>query len=448
MAKNLTEGEPVGLIWNFTLPLIAGNIFQQLYAFVDTLIVGRWLGVHALAAVGCTGCLMFLLVGFVLGTTNGLALIMGQRFGAGDEEGVRRSAATCLVSSLIFAAVLTTLSLLFIPAVLSLMETPPEIYADAKTFIMVIAAATPVSVLFGLLVNIIRVLGDSRTATIMLALSLGLNIAFEPLFILWLKWGVAGAALATPCGQIFSVLACLLHIRKKLPFIIPHGRDWKITSGDLYEHLRLGLPMGFQMTIIALGTIVLQIALNRLGPIPVASYAAATKVESIAIMPMISFGLAMAAFAAQNYGAGKLERINQGVREAVKMSGGFSILVGILLYTCGGFFMEIFVEGESAAQVVEYGRIFLTVNGCCYFILSLLFILRNTLQGLGQTVVPTIAGAMELIMRSVAAFWLCDIYGYLGACWASPMAWLGSLLPLSIAYYYTCRTFVRQQELL
>ncbi|MDO4204602.1 MAG: MATE family efflux transporter [Selenomonadaceae bacterium] len=446
MTKNLTEGEPAGLIWHFTMPLIAGNIFQQLYAFVDTLIVGRWLGVHALAAVGCTGCLMFLLIGLILGTTNGLALVMGQRFGAGDEKGVRRSAATCLAASLIFAAVLTAVSVLAIPAILTVMETPPEIYEDAKTFIVIFAAATPIGVLFGLLTNVIRVLGDSRTATVMLALSLILNIAFEPVFILWLKWGVAGAALATGCGQVFSIAACLYHIRRRLPQIIPHGEDWHITGKDLYDHLRLGLPMGFQMTIIAMGTIVLQVALNRLGPVPVASYAAAMKVESIAIMPMISFGLAMAAFSAQNYGAGKLERISQGVKEAIKMSGGFSIAVGVLLYTCGSFFMEIFVEGESAAEVVEYGRIFLTVNGCCYFILSVLFILRNTLQGLGQTVVPTIAGVMELIMRSVAAFWLCDIYGYLGACWASPMAWVGSLLPLSIAYWYTSRTFFRQKN--
>ncbi len=447
MTKNLTEGDPASLIWHFTLPLIAGNIFQQLYAFVDTLIVGRWLGVHALAAVGCTGCLMFLLIGLILGTTNGLALVMGQRFGAGDEKGVRRSSATCLVASLIFAAVLTTVSVLSIPKILMVMETPPEIYEDARTFIMVFAGATPLGVLFGLLTNVIRVLGDSRTATIMLALSLGLNIAFEPVFILWLKWGVAGAALATACGQVFSIAACLIHIRRRLPIVIPQGDDWRVTWSDLYAHLRLGLPMGFQMTIIAMGTIVLQVALNRLGPIPVASYAAAMKVETIAIMPMISFGLAMAAFSAQNYGAGKLERISQGVKEAVKMSGGFSIAVGILLYTCGSFFMEIFVEGESAAEVVEYGRIFLTVNGCCYFILSLLFILRNTLQGLGQTVVPTIAGVMELIMRSVAAFWLCDIYGYLGACWASPMAWVGSLLPLAVAYYFTRRTFFRQQNI-
>ena len=447
MTKNLTEGDPANLIWHFTLPLIAGNIFQQLYAFVDTLIVGRWLGVHALAAVGCTGCLMFLLIGLILGTTNGLALVMGQRFGAGDEKGVRRSAATCLAASLIFAAVLTASSMLAIPSILTVMETPPEIYNDARTFIMFFAAATPIGVLFGLLTNVIRVLGDSRTATIMLALSLILNIAFEPVFILWLQWGVAGAALATGCGQVFSIAACLIHIRRRLPLIIPHGEDWHITGRDLYDHLRLGLPMGFQMTIIAMGTIVLQVALNRLGPIPVASYAAAMKVESIAIMPMISFGLAMAAFSAQNYGAGKLERISQGVKEAIKMSGGFSIIVGILLYTCGSLFMEIFVEGESAAEVVEYGRIFLTVNGCCYFILSVLFILRNTLQGLGQTVVPTIAGVMELIMRSVAAFWLCDIYGYLGACWASPMAWIGSLMPLSLAYYFTRRTFYHRKNL-
>lgn len=438
MTKNLTEGSPAKLILFFTLPLIAGNIFQQMYAFVDTLIVGRFLGVKALAAVGCTGSLMFLMIGFVMGTTTGLSIFTGQRFGAKDARGVRRSAAACAVLTFVIAAILTVLGWISARPLLVLMQTPPEILEDAISFISIVYGGVALMMFFAMQTNLIRALGDSQCPTYLLAFGLILNIIFEPIFIIGLGWGVPGAALATVASQVVANLVCLIYIAKKVPALWIEKEDWKLTRKELYHHLRMGLPMGFQASVIALGAIILQVALNGLGPLAVAAYAAAQKIDMVAVMPMMSFGMAMAAYTAQNYGAQKYDRIRTGVKKCMMMSGAFSIAVGVFNILCGPFLMELFV-GEGQQQVVEYGQMYLVVNGVCYFILSLLFILRYTLQGLGQTVVPTIAGGMELVMRAVAALVLVDYFGYLGACLANPMAWIGSFTPLAIAYWYLRR---------
>ncbi len=439
MTKNLTEGSPMRLIFLFTMPLIAGNIFQQLYSFVDTLLVGRFLGVEALAAVGCTGSLMFLMIGFIIGLTSGLSIYTGQRFGAQDTEGVHQSAAACTLLSVILAVVLTILGMLSSRFLLVFMETPPEILEGAVSFITIIYAGIGVTVYFMMGTNLIRALGDSRTPTILLALALCFNILLEPLFLLVFGWGIPGAAWAMVVSQLFGAVLCTIYIVKRVPALHIRRRDWRLSRRFLYEHLRIGIPMAFQASIIAIGAVILQVALNNLGPIAVASFAASQKVDSIAMMPMMSFGIAMAAYTAQNYGARKFERIKQGVRKCILMSVSFSILVGLFNIFFGPYIMYLFV-GDGQEQVIQYGQTYLTINGACYFILSLLFIYRYTLQGLGQSMVPTIAGIMELIMRALAAIFLVKWFGYTGACWASPLAWLGSCVPLAIAYYITSRS--------
>ncbi len=439
MTKNLTEGNPMKLIFFFTVPLIAGNIFQQLYAFVDTLLVGRFLGVEALAAVGCTGSLMFLMIGFVMGLTTGLSIYTGQRFGANDAVGVRKSAAACVVLSLVFSVILTALGVAFCRTFLVWMQTPAEILENADKFITIIYGGITATVFFMMLTNIIRALGDSRTPTIMLALALCLNIVLEPIFLLVFDWGVPGAAFATVLSQFSGNLICLAYIARKVPILHIRREDWKLSREILIAHLKVGLPMGFQSSIIAIGAVILQVALNNLGPTAVAAYAASQKVDAIAMMPMMSFGMAMAAYTAQNFGARKMSRIEEGVKKCIYMSVSFSIIAGLFNIFCGPSIMYLFV-GAGEQQVVDYGQTYLTVNGSCYWILALLFIFRYTLQGLGHTVVPTIAGVMELFMRAGAAIFLVAWCGYLGACFANPLAWLGSCLPLTIAFWMTRKT--------
>ena len=433
MAKDMTEGSPARLILFFALPLIAGNMVQQMYAFVDTFIVGRFLGVKALAAVGCTGCLMFLLIGFVMGMTTGLAIKTGQAFGAKDAEGVRRSAAACAVLSVAMAAGLTAVGLPLIRPVLTALDTPPEIFDDAAAFISIICAGVPLMSLFAMQTNLIRALGDSRLATIMLSGGLIVNIVFEPIFLLGFGLGVPGAALATAASQVIANLICFFYIRRHISALWIRREDWRLTKKELWEHAKIGFPMGFQSSVVALGAIILQGALNGLGPQSIAAYAAAQRVDAVAVMPMISFGMAMATYTAQNYGARRLSRIREGVRSCVLMSGAFSIMAAACNILCGGFVIEGFV-GAGETEVVAMGRTFLVVNGLCYIVLSLLFIFRFTLQGLGQTAVPTFAGIMELLMRAAAAMFLIERFGYLGACFANPMAWIGACVPLAIAY--------------
>ena len=391
MTKNLTEGEPAKLIFFFTLPLIAGNIFQQMYSLVDTFIVGRFLGVEALAAVGCTGSLMFFMLGFIVGISSGFSIYTGQRFGAKDEQGVRQSAAACAVLSLACSILLTIIGVPICRPLLELMQTPPEIIDNAHAFISIIYGGLAMFFFLFMQTNIIRALGDSRTPTIILAIALCINIVLEPVAILILEWGIPGAALATIVSQFIGNVICFMYIVKKVPILHVRREDWKLTRKILWAHLRIGLPMGFQASIIAIGAVILQYALNQLGPIAVASYAASQKVDAIAVMPMMSFGTAMAAFTAQNYGARKFERIAEGVRKCIYMSCGFSIFAGLLVILSGPYIMHMFV-GDGQQQVIDYGETYFIVNGVCYWLLALLFIYRFTLQGLGQSTVPTLAG--------------------------------------------------------
>ena len=442
MTKNLTEGDPARLIFFFALPLVAGNMMQQLYAFIDTLIVGRFLGVNALAAVGCTGSLMFLTLGFIMGFCTGVTIYTGQRFGAGDAQGVRRSAAACVVLGILAVLTLTAIILPLTRSLLLLMETPAEIIDGAQDFISIVFAGLTIFLLLYLQNCLIRSLGDSTTPTIFLAVTLAINVALEPVAILVLGWGIPGAALATVFSQAIGAVLFFVYIWRRVPALHTRWTDWKPDRAVLMAHLRMGLPMAFQASVIAFGAIILQVALNNLGAIPVAAYAATQKIDAVAVMPMLSFGYALAAYTAQNYGAQKYERIRMGVRACLKMSMAFAVGIGALLIAFGSHVLALFVGADAAGaeEVIAYGETFLLVNGSTYVILALLLVYRNVLQGLGQSVIPTIAGAMELLMRAAAAIFLCTYLGFFGACLANPLAWIGAAVPVVLAYLWTEKT--------
>lgn len=443
MAKDMTEGSPAKLILFFTLPLIAGNIMQQLYAFIDTLLVGRFLGLEALAAVGCTGSLMFLLLGFVIGLTSGLSIYTGQRYGARDAAGVRKSAAACAVLSFLTALVLSVIGCFFCRPLLEIMHTPPELLENATAFFSTICGGAVFATSALMAANILRALGDSKMPTIILGAGIAVNIALEVLFLLVFGWDIPGAALATVLSWVFATGVFFVYIAQRVPELHVRREDWRLSWSFLRMHLAIGLPMGFQATIIAFGAVILQVALNGLGAVPVAAYAAAQKVDTIAMMPMMSFGAAMAAYTAQNYGAGKFSRIRTGVQACCRMSVGFSLAAGAFVIAAGPYLMELFV-GTGEAEAIRLGQTYFLVNGLTYWILSLLFIFRYTLQGLGQSIVPTVAGVMELIMRATAGIWLVDALGFLGACAGNPMAWLGSCVPLAVAYFITVRRLPKE----
>lgn len=444
MAKDMTSGKPIKLIWNFTIPLLIGNLFQQLYNMADTFIVGRTIGVHALASVGSTGSIIFLILGFANGLTAGLAIPLAQRYGAKDYLGVKRSFYVSILISAVVAILLTILSMIFCRQILEVMQTPAEIIDGAYDYLMVIFAGIFSSMAFNLLSNIFRSIGDAKTPLYFLVIACIMNIILDVVFIAGFGMGVEGAGYATVLSQIFSALACILYIWKKIPILRLNSKDFVAESSDVKEHVRISFPMAFQSSIIAIGAIIIQITLNQLGATAVAAYTAAQKIDQVAILPMMSFGVTMATFVAQNYGAKKYDRIWRGVRDCIKLSLTFAILVGIILNLFSPIFIRAFV-GVGHEEVVELGAIYFITNGTMYSLLSLLFIYRYTLQGVGKTFTPTVAGIMELCMRAFAAVVLSNLYGYTGATMANPLAWLGSLIPLMIAYYLFKNKFPKEQ---
>ncbi|MHB9294156.1 MATE family efflux transporter [Hollandina sp. SP2] len=350
MTKNLTVGNPAILILSFAGPLFVGNLFQQWYNMADTIIVGRTIGVEALAAVGCTGSINFLILGFVIGFTQGASIITSQRFGAGDTPGIRRSFAA---SILLGAGLTVVLMLISIPSarpLLRFLKTPEEILEGAYSYIVVIYGGIGAAVLFNLCSTIMRAVGDSRTPLIFLAFACIINIILDFLFILIFRMGVAGAAYATVIAQLLSGLLCIPILITKIPLLRITKEDWRgITRAELLTHIKGALPMGFQMSIIAIGIVTVQFALNQLGILAVAAYTASQKIDQFATMPMASFGAAMTTYAAQNYGARKIDRIRRGLIQCSLMSCAFSLFMGLLYFFAGRHLAALFIGKEPAA---------------------------------------------------------------------------------------------------
>ncbi|WP_125574159.1 MATE family efflux transporter [Levilactobacillus huananensis] len=446
--NDLTKGNSLKLIFFFTIPLLIGNLFQQLYNVSDTVVVGQTLGVKALAAVGATGSINFLIIGFAQGLTAGLAIITATRYGARDYKGVRKSFAASIVISILMTIILTILSLAFVDPILHLMQTPASIFANARIFISIIFIGIFASMAFNLLSNIIRALGDSRTPLIFLVIGTVVNVLLELLFILVFHMGVAGAGWATVISQVVASLLCVAYIIRSIPLLHVSKDDFKLDVNELWQHFTTGMPMGFQLSIIAIGTMVMQAALNSLGTDSVAASTAASKVDQLCSLPMSSFGVTMATFAAQNFGAGKYSRIMEGVKKTLWLSGSFAVFAGGLVIFLGKPIVTLII-GTADENVIQLSQTYFNIIGSTYLLLSVLFVIRNTLQGLGRRVLPTLAGVGELSMRIFAAVFMVGAFGYAGAVSAEPLAWLGScaiLIPSWIRAVKQLRNLQRSED--
>lgn len=433
MATSLTTGRPWRVILAFSVPLLLGNVVQQLYQFVDAIVVGRHLGVDSLAAVGATGPLLFLLLGFAWGLTSGFAIPIAQAFGAGDDAAVRRSVATGVLLTGITSVVLTIVAPLISAPLLALLQTPPELMAEATVFTQISFIGAGATMFFNFLSAIIRAIGDSRTPLIFLTVSCALNAGLVILMVGPLEWGVAGAAIATVVAQAVSVLLCLEFVRRRLPLLHLRRIDWRITRGDIAEHLRLGLPMGFQASIIAIGTLTVQVALNTLGAEAVAAYTTGARVDSLGVAFLSSLGLAVSMYAAQNLGGRRPDRIRRGVVEATWMAIAGGAAIGALIIAFGVPMVRLFV-GDGSDDVVALAHLMLIVNGLGYWALGVLFVLRGALQGLGHTLVPTVTGVIELVARVAAAVILGSMIDFTGVALSNPLAWVSAILLLVPAY--------------
>jgi len=444
MIKNLTTGPPVRLIIWFTVPLLVGNLFQQLYAVTDAMVVGRLLGVDALAAVGASGSLQFLLFGFAMGASAGLGIPIARAFGAGDLAAMRRSVAVGVLISAGIAAAIVVVGTLGSATLLSWMGTPPELMGGATTFLTVLFSGAVATVSFNFLSAVIRALGDSRTPLLFLVVASVLNAALVWVFISVFGMGIGGAAAATLVAQTLSVLLCLVLIARRMPELRLHRADWRVRSAEVGESARLGLTLGFQMSVIAIGAAILQFGINGLGTDAVAAFTAAMRVDQVAVTPLASVGVAMSTYVAQNRGAGQWWRIRYGVFRTGALAIVLAIALGAAISVFGTDLVRLFV-GQGEDRVVAMAHQYLILNGSLYWVLAILFLLRNAVQGLGATVVPTIAGFMELIARAGVGLLLVGRLGFLAVCLAAPLAWIGALVPVAIAWALQRRRLLRRE---
>lgn len=434
LVRDMTEGKPLKLILSFCIPLVLGNLFQQLYNMADSIIVGQFVGVGALAAVGATGSLNFMVLGFMNGLCSGFSIPVAQSFGAGDFSGLRRHVANAMYLGVLTAVLLTVLTMIFTPGMLRLMNTPADIYDDSYRYIIVIFAGIFVIMLYNILSGFLRAMGDSRTPLYFLVIASVLNILLDLLFILVFRMGVTGAAVATVISQGVSAVLCLIYIRKRFRILRFEREELSLSLPHAMKLISIGVPMALQFSITAVGSIILQSAVNTLGSGVVAAVTAAGKIQMIVVQPMETLGITMATYGGQNLGAGKIDRVRKGVRQSLALSMVYCVAACLLVSFLGYYIALLFISGGETvilSQVVQ----FLRINSLFYPILGILFILRNTLQGLGYSLLPMLAGAGELVARSAVAFCLVGAFQFNAICFANPAAWVAADILLIVTWF-------------
>ena len=440
--KSMTEGKPFSLIMGFALPVFFGLLFQQFYSMVDTMIVGKFLGEDALGAVGATGSLNFLIIGFCQGICNGFALPIAQRFGARDYDGLRKYVGNSAVLSILFGGTLTVLTVVFCRDILLLMRTPSDIIDLSYQYIVVIFAGIPAIILYNILSAYLRSLGDSITPVVFLILAAVLNVGLDLLFIVVFHWGVFGAAFATVLAQAVSGILCLILIIWKFEILHLKREDWNLDSFYVKYLLIMGLPMGLQYSITAIGSVILQTAVNSLGSAAVAAMTAGSRISMFVVCPFDALGSTMATFGGQNVGAGKLDRLGQGLRSAVILGAVYSAIILLVLIVFGQNLVYLFVDPKETV-VVAQARQFLITNAVFYVPLALVNIVRFLIQGMGFSGFAVFAGVFEMIARALVGLAFVPLFGYSAACFASPLAWIFADCFLIPAFFH-CRKKLMQ----
>lgn len=419
---DMTVGSPLRQITKFALPLILGYILQQMYLVIDAAIVGRWIGVEALAAVGASSSIMFLVMGFCNGACAGFAIPVAQSFGAKDYHKMRIYVANAVRISAVIATVVTLLSLMFCHRILQLVNTPADIFHDAYIFLMLQFAAIPLTFGFNLFSGQIRALGNSRQPFYFLITSAIANILLDVVLILGCRMGVAGAGIATWLSQALSVALCIWYIRKHMQLLIPHGEERQFDNKRTSILLNNGVPMGLQFSITGIGIIMLQSANNALGTTCVAAFTASMRIKYLFTCVFENIGVAMATYCGQNLGARKMERITRGVKDAICLMLVYFVFTFIVIYPFADWMMRLFVD-SGEAEVVSRAAQFMRIANYFYPALGLLTILRYSIQGLGFSNLSMLSGVMEMIARCGVSLWLVPALAWTGVCLGDPVAW-------------------------
>lgn len=435
--NDMTVGSPTRDIIHFAVPLICGYILQQMYLIIDAAIVGRFIGVNALAAVGASSSIMFLIMGFCNGSCAGFAIPVAQEFGAKDYSKMRAYVSNALRIAAVIAVVITIITCIFCERILKIVNTPADIFHDAWLFLMLNFLAIPFTIAYNILSGFIRALGDSKQPFYFLIASSGVNILLDFLLIIAFGMGVEGAGIATMLSQMFASALCAIYIKKRMRILIPQGKERAYDDKKIGKLLNNGIPMGLQFSITAIGIIMLQSANNALGTVYVASFTAAMRVKYLFTCVYENIGVAMATYCGQNIGARKLERIKLGISSAVKIMLIYFAVTLIVIYFFADDMMLLFVK-STESEIISNAAMYMRISSYFFPVLGILTILRYSLQGLGFSNLSMLSGVMEMIARCGVSLWLVPAFLFLGVCYGDPTAWIAAdlfLVPAIIIVY-------------
>lgn len=430
--KDLTKGRPEKLLLSFSLPIFFGNLLQLTYSLVDTRIVGSYLGKHALAAVGATSTMSGLLIGFLMGLANGFAIIQAQCFGAKDMRRLRKSLAASFVLGGGITLVLTVLGLVFLNPILRFLNISEQLMRTAREYIFIIMAGMIVTLLYDVCAAVMRAIGDTITPLIILAISVVLNIVGDMFFICVLKTGVRGAAIATVLAQLIALIVCIIFMLRKYDILRLHREDFAFMEKNMIgEMLNSGLSMGFMSSLVNIGSLSLQTAINKLGEDIIVAHTAARKISEIFMIMFSVFGQAMATYCGQNLGAGEIERIKKGIKVAIVYTCIWCTFTIIASYTIGSWLVHL-VTGSKNTVIIENATNYLKFDTLFYYVTAFICIIRNALQGIGDHITPLVSSSLEMIGKIVLAWLLVPCLGYTGVILSEPIVWFIMVIPLIV----------------
>lgn len=443
--RNMTRGKPLSLIVAFALPLMLGNVFQQLYTVVDTMVVGKALGVDALAALGAADWLNWMMLSLIQGLTQGLAIRMAREFGAGEQESLRQTIGSSALLAAMAAILFLSLGQFAARPVLGMLQTPPEIIDDALLYLRVMFSGAPIVMAYNLFACILRSLGDGKTPLYAMVVASFVNIALDLLFVLVFHWGFAGAAIATVIAQLVSGIFCLLRLRR-VPILALEKRHFRLTAQMAKDLTLLGSPMALQNAIISIGGMIVQFVVNGSGVVFIAGFTATNKLYGILEIAATSYGYAMITYVGQNLGARRLDRIRGGMKAANTVAVATSLVITAIMVLLGKCIVGLFISGTplEVAQATGIAYQYLVIMSLCLPVLYILHVVRSAVQGMGNTFLPMVSGIAEFVMRTGAALLLPLAMGQGGIFWAEPLAWLGADLILIPSYFITTRRITKK----
>ncbi len=432
---DMTTGNPIKLILSFAIPLIIGNIFQQIYSITDTMIIGHRLGDMSIAAIGATTSIYGLLINFAAGLNNGYGIVVSQSFGAKNQYKLKRAIATMFILNFVVTTILTILSVLFLRTLMQLMNTPESIFEDAYTYISIILGGMISTIAYNMFAGLMRALGNSKTPLYFLILSSGLNVSLDLLFIIVFDWGISGAAIATVIAQTCSAILCGSYVFYKYSDILPNKNDFKLEMPLVMEMSSSGFAMAMMLCVVDMGTVIYQSSINELGELLIVAHTAARKILSLFMMPLGSISTANSTFASQNWGAGKKDRISETLKKVLALEVGWSVIAIIIVFIFGDMLVKL-ITGSSDSHIISNAVLSLRLHLVCFPALGILLVLRSTLQAIGYKIVPVISSSFELGVKVISGVWLIPAFGYISVCITEPIIW-------NICAIYLIITFIK-----